>query len=150
MSANGNKATNWWIFGTVAVIGLVIAAVAIGSTSGSPRDFIDDKYRCSPDPEDHDSAVCTSSSSPSTVASEIRRAVRPIDTHSDYQSGATFFQYRDDILAIFPDGSGSRIEIDDYNRGYTRHSTYIGTYWSSTRPGSSSGSGGYGGFGGGK
>jgi hypothetical protein len=135
MSDSGaSKATAWWVFGTVAIIGFVIAAVAIGSGSGSPRDFIDDTYRCTPDPEKFDSAVCRSSSSPTTVSSEIRRAARPIDSHTDYASGAIFFQYR------------------DYNRGYTRHSTYIGSYWTSTRPGSgyNGGSGGYGGYSGGK
>jgi hypothetical protein len=43
--------------------------------------------------------------------------------------GKVFLRYRNDIVAITPLKSGSRIEIDDYRGGYYRWKTHIRSVW---------------------
>ncbi|MFD0556739.1 uncharacterized protein DUF4247 [Stackebrandtia endophytica] len=127
----------------IAGIGLLIAMIAITSSSASPRGYIGANYRCNFDPTEIDSVICQSNLRPSNVAAAIARDVSPIDRRTA-DNGTVFLQYSDDIVAIKSTATGSEIEVDDYDRGYRKHLTYIGVFgWSSSRPGGS----GFGGFG---
>lgn len=140
-----DTAKRWLIFGGIACVGLVIAIIAIASTSASPRSYIRDHYRCSPDPTSYDSSSCTSTASPTSVARAIANDTRPVDRGS--RDGMEFLQYNDDIVVVKPYGSGSRITVDDYTTGYHHYSSYFGYFgWTSYRPGGGS-HGGYGGGG---
>jgi hypothetical protein len=137
----------WLIFGGIAVVGLIIAVIAINATSASPRKFIRDNYACDVDPTQRDNATCTTSGSPGDIADTIASDTRPIDqgVHDDIE----FLQYEDDIVAVTSDGSGSRITVDDYETGYRHYSSHFVFFgWSSYRPSGGSGyGGGYGGGG---
>lgn len=143
MNANANRKQGWIVLAVLAGIGLLIAIIAVSSTSPSPRAFIGSTYQCNYDPTSVDSAVCTARDTPSTVASAISGDVSPIDQRTG-DDGTVFMQFSDDIVAIKSTATGSEIEIDDYDRGYAKHAAFIGIFgWSSSRPGGS----GFGGFG---
>ncbi|HIW64262.1 MAG TPA: DUF4247 domain-containing protein [Candidatus Stackebrandtia excrementipullorum] len=143
MNANSNRKQGWIVFAVLAGVGLLVAVIAISATSSSPRPFIGSTYRCNLDPTSVKSVVCNSGSSATRVASAISSDVSPIDRRTA-SNGTIFLQYSDDIIAIKNSGVGAQIEVDDYDRGYAKHSTYIGVFgWSSSRPGGS----GFGGFG---
>lgn len=143
MNTGSNRRQVWIVVAVIAAIALLIAIIAIASTSPSPRPFIGANYQCNFDPTRVDSVECDSSDSPRVVAAAIARNVSPIDQRTG-SDGTIYMQYSDDIIAVEPESYGSEIEVDDYNRGYAKHSTYIGIFgWSSTRPGGS----GFGGFG---
>jgi len=131
------------VIAVIAGLGLIIALIAITSTSASPRGFIGANYRCNFDPTEIDSVICQADGQPTNIAAAIARDVSPIDRRTA-DNGVVFLQYSDDIVAIKPTAMGSEIELDDYDRGYSKHVAFIGLFgWSSSRPGGS----GFGGFG---
>jgi hypothetical protein len=68
-----------------------------------------------------------SSDATSTVAKEIDGHRSAKDRTSD--GDMVFLRYRNDIVAITPYQSGSKIEIDDYRTGYTRWRPHVGSVW---------------------
>ncbi|MEW2632939.1 DUF4247 domain-containing protein [Streptomyces sp. NPDC048389] len=68
-----------------------------------------------------------SSDATSAVAKEIDGHTAARDRIDD--DGKVFLRYRDDIVAITPLRSGSRIEIDDYRSGYYRWQSHIRSVW---------------------
>ncbi|MGP4052444.1 DUF4247 domain-containing protein [Streptomyces sp. 2A115] len=114
---------------TVRRISVVsLAAVALAACSGSsdggnevPSSWIRKEYRGS------GVNYVDRGDTPSAVADEIHGHKSSQDRVSD--DGRVFLRYRDDIVAITPLRSGSRIEIDDYRRGYSRWRSHIGSVW---------------------
>jgi hypothetical protein len=43
--------------------------------------------------------------------------------------GNVFLRYDDDLVGILPSGAGSRITVDDYDRGYDRYRSHVGHVW---------------------
>ncbi|MFR9675521.1 DUF4247 domain-containing protein [Streptomyces sp. TR02-1] len=82
---------------------------------------------------------------PSEVADEIDGHTAAADRLSD--DGMVFLRYDDDMVAIGPRsvGTGSVIDVDDYDDGYDRWSSHVRRSWPA--PGSSSFRGGGPGFG---
>ncbi|MGW8887120.1 DUF4247 domain-containing protein [Streptomyces sp. NPDC055749] len=68
-----------------------------------------------------------SSDATSAVAEEIDGHTSATDRISE--GDMVFLRYRDDIVAITPYQSGSRIEIDDYRTGYSRWKSQVRSVW---------------------
>ncbi|KUH38826.1 MULTISPECIES: DUF4247 domain-containing protein [Streptomyces] len=113
------------------VCALLLVAAALGGCGGDPdRDddgnsvpsaWISRQYRALGadrlDPRDAPAAVA-----------------REIDGHagatSRFDSGdRVFLRYRDDIVAISPHRTGSRIEVTDYRTGYRRWKSHLRSVW---------------------
>ncbi|XRQ11877.1 DUF4247 domain-containing protein [Actinomadura welshii] len=114
------------------VLAAVLAVLALGGCGTSNEDWIADKYsRIGSD-------TYRSSKAPQAVASEISRKFRPIDRVDDMATrgaaGGIFLQYPKLVVGVLPDGSGSRITVDDPRRGYSRYHSHVGGIWLS--PGS--------------
>lgn len=67
------------------------------------------------------------SDSTSEVAREINGHSKAKDRTSS--SGMEFLRYKDDMVAISPHKTGSKIEIDDYRTGYRRWRTHVHQAW---------------------
>jgi Domain of unknown function (DUF4247) len=114
--------------GLIAVIGLGAIGLAV-SRIGGVRGYLEDNYtRVS---AQGDSVVYTSARGPGTVYNEIRSRHRPADTL--VQPSGYFLRYSDDIVVVTADGPGSRIYVDDEDRGYARWFPVVGGYWGTYR-----------------
>jgi hypothetical protein len=132
-----------WVWVGIAGIALGLlglTAVFVGR-SGSPRTWVASHYTAVS--SEGNSAVYRSDRKPSEVADEIKRRWKPVDSVVD--PSGLYLRYSKDTIGVVPgEGGGSRIYVDDRNRGYARWFPYVGGYW-----GSYSGGGFGGGFRGG-
>ncbi len=114
--------------GLVAVVGLTAIGVA-ASRSGGVRGYLADHYtRVS---SHGDSAVYTATRGPGTVYNEIRSRHRPADTL--VRPTGYYLRYSDDIVVVTADGRGSRIYVDDEDRGYGHWFPIVGGVWGTYR-----------------
>jgi hypothetical protein len=102
---------------------VALAACSSGSDGGNdvPSSWIHKQYRGS------SVGYVDSSDGTSAVAKEINGRASARDRTSD--GDMVFLRYRNDIVAITPYRSGSRIEIADYRSGYYRWRSYVGSVW---------------------
>lgn len=112
----------------ICVMFLATAALAACSDSPEedndvPRGWIRQEYSAS------GAGYLDAKDSTSKVAKEINRKASARDRTND--GGRVFLRYRDDIVAISPQGRGSLIEIADYRSGHSRWHSHIGTIWPS-------------------
>lgn len=115
------------------VLGMVVAAVGAAVVlgvivfgRGNVRDHVSGRYRFVQ--RDGGSAVYSSPEAPSKVAGDIAGKWKPADRLSD--PSGFFLRYRSDIVAITPEpGGGSRIFVDDEDRGYNRWYPIVGGNW---------------------
>lgn len=107
----------------VFLAAVTLAACSDDSDGGNnvPSSWIRNEYRGS------GVSYVDRSDTPSEVADEIHGHASSRDRISS--GGKVFLRYRDDIVAVSPYQSGSRIEIDDYRRGYSRWRPHIGSVW---------------------
>lgn len=119
----------------------ITAAVGILATgcSGSPNDVPDSWISSTYEYEMGDYVDPTDS--PTKVADEIDGHTDAADRLSD--DGMVFLRYDDDMVAITPrtSGSGSVIDIDDYEDGYDRYSSHVRARWPAPGSGSFRGGG---------
>lgn len=117
----------WVIAAVCAIIACVLSGCGSGDNRAGPRSYITSHYsRATNLDEQNNGRAYTANKRPGAVADEISKAARPLDRRS---SGAmTFLQYRDDIIAVSPNGSGTKILVDDYRNGYRRHHSYMGAF----------------------
>lgn len=80
-----------------------------------------------------DSVVYRSPNSPRTVYADIRTRHRPADTL--VRPSGYYLRYPDDIVVVTPDRGGSRIDLDDEDRGYARWFPIVGGFWGTSRGG---------------
>lgn len=114
--------------GLIAVIGLGALGLA-ASRAGGVRGYLADHYtRVS---AQGDNVVYTAARDPGTVYNEIRSRHRPADTL--VQPSGYFLRYSDDIVVVTADGPGSRIYVDDEDRGYARWFPVVGGVWGTYR-----------------
>lgn len=114
--------------GLVAVVGLTAVGVA-ASRTGGVRGYLADHYtRVS---SQGDSAVYTATRGPGTVYNEIRSRHRPADTL--VRPTGYYLRYSDDIVVVTADGRGSRIYVDDEDRGYGHWFPIVGGVWGTYR-----------------
>lgn len=114
----------WLVVGALGLVGVSLLAFAVVRPSG-PVDYLQKRYQAVS--TDGQSRVYRSDAPPRQVYDDLRGAVRPAQTFTD--PGGYFLRYRDTIVAVTSDGSGSRIWLDDDKRGYARWYPYVGGYW---------------------
>lgn len=126
-----------WVIAAVCAV-LVCVLSGCGSDdddSRGARSYISSHYTRAPNlDEKNNGRAYAANKQPGTVADEITGAARPLDRRSS--GPMTFLQYRDDIIAVSPNGSGTKILVDDYRNGYRRHHSYVSVFgWPSTNSG---------------
>jgi hypothetical protein len=109
--------------GLIFLATVALAACSSGSGDGNdvPSSWIRSEYGGS------SVGYVDSSDATSTVAKEIDGHTSAKDLTSD--GGMVFLRYRNDIVAITPYRSGSRIEVDDYRTGYNRWKPHVRSVW---------------------
>ena len=121
---------------TQIVLGLALAGlgavifVGLLAFTGfrSPRDFLTDNYTLVSSQNGGRSREYSSPKPPSEVVAAISRRWEPAERVND--PAGYFLRYRDDIVAVVPDGSGgSRIYVDDEEEGYRHWYGHVGGYW---------------------
>lgn len=114
----------------VAAFGLVLLASAFWIGSGSVRDHVAGNYTRvqNTDPAYQGALVYHSDRPPARVVASITDKWKPARRHID--ASAYFLRYNRDIVVVAPDpAGGSRIYVDDTNRGYARWYPYLGGHW---------------------
>jgi hypothetical protein len=121
-----------------AAIGILVTGCSNAAPNDVPYDWIGQNYSYTM------GDYVDASDGPSQVADEIDGHTKAAERISD--DGKVFLQYRDDIVAVSPrgSGSGSVIDIDDYEDGYDRWRSHVSSW---PAPGSRSFRGGGPGFG---
>lgn len=110
----------------VAALGAILVLGVIAFGRGSVSDHVSQRYRLVQ--RDGRSAVYSSPEAPSKVAGDIAKKWEPADRLSD--PSGFFLRYRSDIVAVSPEpGGGSRIFVDDEDRGYARWYPVVGGNW---------------------
>lgn len=112
--------------GVTAFGGLGLAGLC-AATDGSVRSYIAGRYDRLPAESSGRSAVYQADGTPARVAASIADRWKPAERIND--PGGYFLRYRNEIVAVTADGEGSRIYVDDQNRGYARWYPYIGGTW---------------------
>jgi hypothetical protein len=107
--------------GLLAVLGAIVLAGALVSGNTSPRGWIGSHYT------KIGNGVYRAPGPPLTVAAGLARKFRPSDRA--YDPAGVFLRYPNTIVAVLPDGKGSRVLVDDLDRGYRRHHGYVGSRW---------------------
>lgn len=109
-------------------LAVVLALVAGCTANDGPsreavRAYLDATYA------DDDARADTwlSSTSVEATADQIAEEIGPRDRFSEDQ--AAFMRNGDYIVAVFPEPSGARVELDDHERMRNRYPILIGGYW---------------------
>ena len=116
---------------TVMAVGLLTTGCGENDV---PSDWIARQYR-------HDAAsngYLDRTDKPRKVADEIDGHTAAEDRLTD--DGMVFLRYDQDMVAVSPHGSGSLIEVEDYDDGYRRWGYHVRNHWPA--PGSDSFRGG--------
>jgi hypothetical protein len=106
--------------GVLAGLGVLVLLIAL-LAGDSPGKWIAKNYTRT------SAGTFRASQPPSQVAARIAGKFRPADRV--YASTGQFLRYSDEIVAVLADGAGSRITVDDPDRGYRRYYNYVGTRW---------------------
>lgn len=124
---------------TLIIVGVVVALVITGvvvynnTSNQSPEPHIEATYSRTHSEDEDSGKAYIANDTPSLVANDIASEVSPHDRRTE--NSVHYLQYSNHIVAIYPTSSGSKILLDDYQRGYQRHSTIItGWGWSSNPP----------------
>lgn len=106
---------------------LLTVVVGCASESGPSREavraFLDSTYAYDQARAD----TWLSSAGVDPTADRIADEIGPRDRFTEDQ--ATFMRNRDYVVAVFPEGTGSRVEFDSYDRIRNRYPLLIGGYW---------------------
>ncbi|MDQ3154316.1 MAG: DUF4247 domain-containing protein [Actinomycetota bacterium] len=116
------------IAGAIALVGVVALVVALTRTGGV-RAYLAENYQQVA--RNGDSVQYRATGSPRTVSDDIRSRHRPADTL--VQPTGYYLRYSDDIVVVTANGGGSRIYLDDEDRGYARWFPIIGGFWGTFR-----------------
>lgn len=118
-----------------AILAVVLSGCGSDDNGTGARSYIGSHYtRAVNLDEPNNGMAYTANKQPGAVADEIAKAARPLDRRS---TGAlTFLQYRDDIIAISPNGPGTKVLVDDYRTGHRRHYSTVSAFgWPSDNSG---------------
>ncbi|MGH3978485.1 MAG: DUF4247 domain-containing protein [Pseudonocardiaceae bacterium] len=117
------------VAGLIAAVGAVALVVALTRTGGVRGYLADTFTRVSGSGQ---SVVYRAPDKPRSVYDQIRSRHRPADTLVD--PSGYYLRYSDDIVAVTANGArGSRIYLDDEDRGYQHWFPIIGGYWGTYR-----------------
>ncbi|MDT0380325.1 DUF4247 domain-containing protein [Streptomyces sp. DSM 42041] len=116
-----------------------VGILATGCSSSAPNEVPDQWISSTYEYELGD--YVDPSDAPRKVADEIDGHTAAADRLSD--DGMVFLRYEDDMVAISPrtSGSGSVIDIDDYDDGYDRWGSHVRSKWPAPGSGSFRGGG---------
>lgn len=122
-------------WGWIVVIGLLVVALIaipliVTSTKDSPKEWLDDHYThvSGSDPDD-ETVVYRSEDSALDTALDIDHGTDADERRQD--GDVHYLRYDSDwMVVVTPDGTGSRIELDEFDRGYRTHGTSV-FFWSS-------------------
>ena len=104
-----------------------VGLAALLSSGGSARGWVGDRYTRVSSAADGRSVVYSSPKRASVVATEIADRWTPAQRLND--PSGFFLRYSDTVVAVTPSGGGSRIYVDDAERGYARWFPYLGGFW---------------------
>ncbi|RAY14464.1 DUF4247 domain-containing protein [Actinomadura craniellae] len=107
--------------GLLAGLGAVILVGVLVSNSTSPRSWIAGKYT------KVNATTFRAAAPPAKVAGEIARKFKPSDRV--YVPAGAFLRYPKVMIAVLPDGRGSRISIETPDRGYRNHHSAVSGRW---------------------
>lgn len=118
-----------------AILAVVLSGCGSDDDDEGIRSYIAANYtRATKLDEANNGTAYTASKKPTAVADEITKAIRPLDRRT--AGATTYLQYRDDIIAISPNGSGAKILLDDYRTGHRRHHSAVSVFgWPSDNTG---------------
>lgn len=116
------------VAGAVALVGVVALVIALTRTGGV-RGYLADTY--TQVSRNGDSVVYSSPDSPRTVYDDIRSRHRPADAL--VEPSGYYLRYSDDIVVVSAAAAGSRIYLDDEDRGYNRWFPVVGGVWGTYR-----------------
>ncbi|HET6635808.1 MAG TPA: DUF4247 domain-containing protein [Streptomyces sp.] len=117
----------------VAVVALGLLATGCGEND-VPSNWISQQYHY----DGVSNGYLDRSDAPRKVADEIDAHTKAADRLSD--GGMVFLRYDEDMVAVSRHGSGSLIEVEDYDDGYRRWGYHVRNRWPA--PGSDSFRGG--------
>lgn len=123
-----------WLFAgaALAVIGVLVAGVAVFTGSFSPRGYVADTFRRSAaDDIGRDAVAYRSSKPPSQVAKQITDAWKPAERYVD--GSGVYLRYDDDAVVVLPAARGSLILVEKMTTAYPRYSGVVGGYWGWSR-----------------
>ncbi|MPY91527.1 MAG: DUF4247 domain-containing protein [Acidimicrobiia bacterium] len=110
------------------LVALALALLLVGCGSSSPsrqevEAFLDTTFEADPGRAN----TWRSAQPVQPTADGIAERVDPRDRFTEEQ--AEFMRDGEYIVAVFPEPSGSRVELDDYRRVRNRYLPLIGGYW---------------------
>lgn len=108
--------------GLVLVTGVAIITTSLINWSASPRGWIESHYS-----RTGAAGVFRADKGPAVVAGAISREFKPLDR--TYDPAGAFLRYRSVMVAVLPEGRGSRIELMPVDDGYRRYHSYVGGRW---------------------
>ncbi|WP_412539804.1 DUF4247 domain-containing protein [Longispora sp. K20-0274] len=131
----------WYIVtGVAAALAALLGGIALFGSSSSPRAYVAKSFSRST-ADDVDSAQAyRSAKAPSAVAAMIRGKWKPAEEFAD--ASGYYLRYSDDVVAVFPNGTGSLIRVEDSDRAYRRYHSHVGGYWGFTTGQGEAGRGG--------
>ncbi|TDC78216.1 DUF4247 domain-containing protein [Actinomadura sp. 7K507] len=107
--------------GLLASLGAITLLIATFAGKVSPRDDIADDYKKVSD------RTYSSEKSPLVVAGEI------VDENKTdervYTPNGIYLRYYNAVVGVLPSAGGSRITVDDPDRGYARYHAAVGGTW---------------------
>jgi hypothetical protein len=107
----------------VALVLVAGCSTDSGPTREAVRGFLDATYDADPARAN----TWRSGAAVDVTADQIAGRVGPRDRFTEEQ--ATFMRNRDYVVAVFPEQSGSRVELDRYEQMRNRYPILIGGYW---------------------
>jgi len=107
--------------GLLVLLGALVVVGALAGGNTSPRGWIGAHYAKIAD------GAYRAPEPPTKVAAALSGKFRPTDRV--YDPSGVFLRYPDMIVAVLPDGKGSRVLVDDVETGYRRHHSSVGGRW---------------------
>ncbi|POM25013.1 hypothetical protein BTM25_36540 [Actinomadura rubteroloni] len=105
----------------IAGLGVAVTLIALLAGGSSAQSFIKSHY------SRIGVGTYRSPYPPAVVARQIVKKKKPYDRA--YDPSGIFLRYRSEVVGILPDGRGSRITVEDPDRGYRHYHSYVGGRW---------------------
>ncbi|NUP28543.1 MAG: DUF4247 domain-containing protein [Nocardia sp.] len=126
---------SWPVAAACVILTVMLSGCGSDDDDAGVRSYVASHYsRATKLDEANNGLAYTSNKSPAATADDITRGVRQLDRRT--AGATTYLQYRDDIIAVSPNGTGSKILLDDYRNGHRRHHSAVSAFgWPSDNSG---------------
>ncbi|MDR6174634.1 hypothetical protein QE364_002419 [Nocardioides zeae] len=123
-----SRAKGLLVIGVLLLVGIIVVPFAFGGFGNGPKGWIDDHYtHVSGSDPDTETVTWRSDDDVTTTAAAIASGTDASDRRE--ADGRAFLRYSNDwIVTVAEDGDGSRITLDEFDRGYSANSTFVG-FW---------------------